>query len=58
VFTTGEPLNVLDAYADERFMKDVDLKTGFKTNTILAVPIKDDSGRILGKSLDSEFNYD
>jgi hypothetical protein len=48
VFTTGELLNVMNAYTDERFNKANDLKTGFKTNTILAVPIKDDHNRILG----------
>jgi GAF domain. len=48
VFTKGETLNVPNAYADERFNKEVDMLTGFKTSTILAVPIRDDSNKIIG----------
>lgn len=48
VFSKGEPLNILNAYADDRFNKEVDLKSGFKTNTILAVPIKDHTNRVIG----------
>lgn len=33
----------MNAYTDEKFNKEVDIKTGYKTNTILTVPIKDDS---------------
>eukprot|EP01035_Chromulina_nebulosa_P017515 gene17515-23076_t len=36
---TGESLNIKDAYADSRFNRAVDKKTGFKTNTILCQPI-------------------
>ena len=39
VASTGEVLNILDAYADPRFNRAVDLQTGYKTNTILCMPI-------------------
>jgi len=48
VATTGEPLIVPDAYKDARFDQSVDKKTGFKTDTILCVPLKDRKGEILG----------
>lgn len=34
-----EPALVEDAYADHRFLKEVDKLTGFKTRTVLAVPL-------------------
>jgi adenylate cyclase len=39
VFTSGETINIPDAYADERFNKEVDKKTGYRTNTILCMPV-------------------
>jgi len=48
VFTKGEVLNIPNAYIDERFNKAVDMKTGYKTTTILTVPIRDDNGRVVG----------
>lgn len=36
-----EPLLIDDAYQDARFMKDVDEMTGFKTRTILCLPLMD-----------------
>jgi len=50
VFTKGELLNIPNAYLDERFNKAVDMKTGYKTTTILTVPIRDDNGRVVGKT--------
>lgn len=41
-------VEVPDAYADERFDRSVDLKTGFKTRNILAVPLLDDEGELIG----------
>jgi len=49
VFTKGELLNIPNAYLDERFNKAVDMKTGYKTTTILTVPIRDDNARVVGK---------
>ncbi len=39
VATTGEILNIQDAYKDDRFNRDVDLQTGYHTKTILCMPI-------------------
>ncbi|KAK9880858.1 hypothetical protein WA026_013183 [Henosepilachna vigintioctopunctata] len=39
VAMTGEILNIKDAYADPRFNRTVDQLTGYKTNTILCMPI-------------------
>lgn len=35
----GKVINIPDAYADDRFNQEVDRKTGFRTHSILAVPI-------------------
>jgi hypothetical protein len=37
--TASEILNIPDAYADARFNKAIDLKSNYKTNNILCVPI-------------------
>ncbi|MBI2267143.1 MAG: response regulator [Armatimonadetes bacterium] len=47
VAQTGDPLLVPDAYQDSRFNRDVDKKTGFRTRSILCVPLKIQD-RILG----------
>lgn len=47
-FTSGEVVNVPDAYADVRFNQAVDKKTGYRTNTILCMPIVNKAGRKLG----------
>lgn len=39
VALTGEILNIADAYSDERFNRTVDQLTGYRTNTILCMPI-------------------
>ena len=36
---TGETINVPDAYADARFDRNVDLRTGFRTVNMLVVPV-------------------
>ncbi len=48
VATKAEPLNITNAYADERFNKEVDRKINYKTNTILCVPIMDKNNIVLG----------
>ena len=45
--TTGETLNILEAYKDSRFNREVDQKTNYRTKTILCVPIKY-NGKIIG----------
>ncbi|KAH0789432.1 3'5'-cyclic nucleotide phosphodiesterase family protein [Histomonas meleagridis] len=46
--TTGSVININDAYSDPRFSNKVDLETGFKTKTILSVPIFNNRGDITG----------
>ncbi len=41
-------LNIPDAYADERFNRDIDHQTGFRTRNILAVPLLDYAGDLVG----------
>jgi putative ABC transport system ATP-binding protein len=41
---SGQIINIPDAYADSRFNPDVDKKTGFRTRSILSLPIKDQRG--------------
>lgn len=48
VFTRGETINIPDAYADSRFNQDVDKKTGYKTDTILCMPVINRSGSTIG----------
>jgi serine/threonine-protein kinase len=42
---TGETINVPDAYADPRFDRNVDLRSGFRTLNMLVVPVWDTGGR-------------
>jgi hypothetical protein len=44
VAETGEPLNIPDAYADHRFNRNLDLKTGFRTRNILCQPVRRGKG--------------
>lgn len=39
VALTGEVLNIVDAYADPRFNRSIDQLTGYKTESILCMPI-------------------
>ena len=48
VATTGETLNIPDAYADSRFNRDVDAKTGYVTRNLLCMPIRAANGDIVG----------
>jgi adenylate cyclase len=47
-FTTGETLNIADAYADPRFNPEFDRQTGFKTRSILCMPLADRLGQPIG----------
>ncbi|MBL8770678.1 MAG: GAF domain-containing protein [Phenylobacterium sp.] len=48
VFTTGKTENITDPYADPRFNQDVDRRTGFRTRSILCVPITNKAGARIG----------
>nr|XP_022286923.1 probable 3',5'-cyclic phosphodiesterase pde-5 isoform X4 [Crassostrea virginica] len=47
VASSGEVLNIADAYTDSRFNRDVDLQTGYRTKSILCMPIYN-RGNIIG----------
>ena len=47
VAETGEALNIEDAYKNSLFNKKYDVDTGFKTDTILCVPLNDEEGKIM-----------
>ncbi len=48
VVRSKQVLNVPDAYADERFNRDIDRRTGFRTRNILAVPLLNHDGELAG----------
>lgn len=48
VFRSGEIINIKDAYSDDRFNKEIDAKTGYRTNTILCMPIRNIEQEIIG----------
>ncbi|WP_457622136.1 HD-GYP domain-containing protein [Persephonella sp.] len=48
VFKTGEIMNIPDAYKDPRFDRDVDKKTGYRTVSVLAVPLLDSKQNTIG----------
>ncbi len=48
VFTNGKPLNIVDAYQDPRFNRDVDDSTGFRTRNLLCVPMQAPGGPVIG----------
>ena len=48
VARTGESLLLTDAYSDPRFNPDVDRRSGFRSRSMVAVPLRHVSGRILG----------
>ena len=48
VATTGELLNIPEAYDDSRFNQAVDRQTGYRTKTILCMPVRNKEGTIVG----------
>jgi len=48
VAQTKEMINIKEAYQDARFNCEIDLKTGYKTNAILCMPICNYEGDIIG----------
>jgi putative ABC transport system ATP-binding protein len=43
---SGRPVRVADAYLDPRFNRNVDLQTGFRTRSVLCLPLQDRSGNV------------
>ena len=63
VFTKDEGVIIHDAYKDERFNKAVDVRTGFRTKSILCAPLRTVSGEEIGVSqilnkVDGQFEQD
>jgi signal transduction histidine kinase len=48
VAATGRTVNIKDAYGDPRFNPEVDRVTGYKTHSVLCVPLRGKTGRVSG----------
>ncbi|HKJ23843.1 MAG TPA: GAF domain-containing protein, partial [Myxococcota bacterium] len=48
VASTGETLNIADAYGDTRFNPEIDRRTGYRTRTVLAAPVLNRDGKVIG----------
>jgi signal transduction histidine kinase len=48
VAATGRAVNIQDAYADPRFNPEVDRATGYRTHSVLCVPLRGKTGRVSG----------
>ena len=48
VFTSGQAEIIHDAYSDDRFKARFDQETGFRTESILAAPVKTPKGGVIG----------
>jgi signal transduction histidine kinase/putative methionine-R-sulfoxide reductase with GAF domain len=62
VAKNGRPVRIPDAYEDARFLRESDELTGYRTRAVLAAPLKNHLGRIVGviqalnKQGDGEFS--
>jgi len=48
VFKSGEVINIPDAYSDARFNPSFDKRSGYRTSTILCMPVGTKTGRTIG----------
>lgn len=48
VATTRETLNIVDAYADSRFNREIDKKTGYHTHNMLTLPMRNRLNEVIG----------
>jgi signal transduction histidine kinase len=48
VAASGESVNITDAYSDPRFQPAVDLKSGYRTRSILTTPMRNNLGEVVG----------
>lgn len=46
VAESGEVLNLADAHRDPRFDASADRRTGYRTRSLLCIPLRDDDGRV------------
>jgi HD-GYP domain-containing protein (c-di-GMP phosphodiesterase class II) len=64
VAKSGEILNIPDAYEDKRFNQEFDKRTGYRTRSVLAVPMNNHAGdrigvmQVLNKRGDEAFTHD
>lgn len=47
VATTGEVINIPDVYEDPRFNSNVDKATGYRTKSLMTIPVHDQQGNII-----------
>jgi adenylate cyclase len=47
-FTSGRVINILDAYGDARFNPEFDRRTGYRTSSMLCMPIVAKGARVIG----------
>lgn len=48
VAATGDTINIPDAYMDPRFNPEFDKRTGFRTRSILCMPMRNKDGKVIG----------
>ncbi|MDZ7373267.1 MAG: GAF domain-containing protein [candidate division KSB1 bacterium] len=48
VLRTGKMLNIPDAYQDSRFNREIDQRTGYRTRSVLAAPLRNRAGEVIG----------
>ncbi|MGE5313900.1 MAG: ATP-binding protein [Acidobacteriota bacterium] len=48
VAKTGETISIPDAYNDPRFNPEVDKRTGYRTNNMLCMPMRNRDGKLIG----------
>ncbi len=48
VAESGETLNLADAYEDPRFDRSIDKISGYRTRTLLVLPVRERGGRVVG----------
>ncbi|MGH9783400.1 MAG: GAF domain-containing protein, partial [Terriglobia bacterium] len=48
VAATGETVRIEDAYQDSRFAQQFDVKSGYRTRSMLCTPIRNKTGEIIG----------
>ena len=59
VAKTGHTVNIKDAYKDQRFNQEVDQRTGYRTRSVICVPMRNHRRKIIGviQVLNKESGY-
>lgn len=45
---TAQIINIIDAYSDKRFDAEIDRQTGYRTKSVLCVPMRNRGGEVIG----------